>query len=122
MTPWTTACQAPLSVGFPRQEYWSVLYWIYWNWIILELPFPSPGNLPDPEIEPRSSALQADTLPSKLPGKLSDMMKKSDKQKLREFSITKPALQQMLKELLQTGNTREGKDLHSINPKQLIKW
>ena len=86
------------------------------------LPFPSPGNLPDPEIEPRSSALQADTSPSKLPGKLSDMMKKSDKQKLREFSITKPPLQQMLKDLLQTGNTREGKDLHSINPKQLRKW
>ena len=40
-----------------------------------------------------------------------------DKKKLIEFSITKPALQQMLKELLQTGNTREGKDLQKINPK-----
>ena len=41
-----------------------------------------------------------------------------DKQKLREFSITKPALQQMLKELLLAGNTREGKDLQRINTKQ----
>ena len=44
-----------------------------------------------------------------------------DKQKLREFSTTKPALQQMLKKLLQAGNTREGKDLQKINPKQLRK-
>ena len=49
--------QAPLSMGFPRQEYWS------------GLPFPSPGNLPDPGIEPRSPALQADTLTSQPPGK-----------------------------------------------------
>ena len=46
-TPWTVACQDPQSVGFPRQEYWS------------GLPFPSPGDLPDPGIEPRSPALQA---------------------------------------------------------------
>ena len=45
-----------------------------------------------------------------------------DKQKLREFSTTKLALQQMLKELLQAGNTREGKDPQKINPKQLRKW
>ena len=44
-TPWTVAYQAPLSMGFSRQEYWS------------GLPFPSPGDLPDPEIEPRSPAL-----------------------------------------------------------------
>ena len=42
-------CQAPLSVGFPRQGYWS------------RLPFPSPGDLPDPGIEPGSPALQADS-------------------------------------------------------------
>ena len=41
-TPWTVACQAPLSMGFPRQEYWS------------GLPFPSPGDLPDPGIKPTS--------------------------------------------------------------------
>ena len=49
--------QAPPSMGFPRQEYWS------------GLPFPSPRDLPDPGIEPRSPALQADALPSDPPGK-----------------------------------------------------
>jgi len=44
------------------------------------------------------------------------------KKKKREFSTIKPALQKMLKELLEAGNTREGKDLHKINPKQLRKW
>ena len=48
-TPWTVAHQAPLSMGFSRQEYWS------------GLPFPSPGDLLDPGIEPRSLALQADS-------------------------------------------------------------
>ena len=56
-TPWTIAYQAPQSMEFSRQEYWS------------GLPFPSPGDLPNPGIEPRSSALQADTLPSEPPGK-----------------------------------------------------
>ena len=56
VTPWTVAHQAPLSMAFFRQEYWS------------GLPFPSPGDLPDPEIEPGSSALQADFLPSEPPG------------------------------------------------------
>ena len=49
-TPWTVARQAPLSMGFPRQEYWS------------GLPFLSPGDLPDPAIEPGSPALQANSL------------------------------------------------------------
>ena len=48
--PWTVAHQAPLSMGFSRQEHWS------------RLPFPSPGDLPDPGIEPKSPALQADSL------------------------------------------------------------
>ena len=56
-TLWTVAHQAPLSMGFFRQEYWSGLL------------FPSPGDLPDPEIEPRSSALQADSLSFEPPGK-----------------------------------------------------
>ena len=56
-TPWTVACQAPLSMRFSRQEYWS------------ELLFPSPGGLPDPGIEPRSPALQADSFPTELQGK-----------------------------------------------------
>ena len=55
--PWTVAYQAPLSMGFSRQEHRS------------GLPFPSPGDLPDPGIESRSSALQADTLPSEPPEK-----------------------------------------------------
>ena len=56
-TPWTVAHQAPLSMGFSRQEYWS------------GLPFPSPGDLPNPGIEPWSPALQMDSLPSEPPGK-----------------------------------------------------
>ena len=58
VTPWIVACQASLSMEFSRQEYWS------------GLPFPSPGDLPDPGIEPRSLALQGDSLPSEPPGKL----------------------------------------------------
>ena len=57
MTPRTVALQASLSKGFFRQEYWS------------ELPFPSPGDLPDPEIEPASPVspvLQADSLPRQM--------------------------------------------------------
>ena len=57
-TPWTVACQATLSMGFSRQEYQS------------GLPFPSPGNLPNPGIEPRCSPLQADSLLTELSGNL----------------------------------------------------
>ena len=56
-TPCTAVHQVPLSMGSPRQETWSGLL------------FPFPGNLPDPGMEPRSSALQADSLPSKPPEK-----------------------------------------------------
>ena len=55
--PWTVPCQAPLSMGFSSQEYWS------------GLTFPSPGDLPNPGIEPGSPALQADSLPTELRGK-----------------------------------------------------
>ena len=55
-TPWTVAYQASPSMGFSRQEYWS------------GLPFPSPGDLPDPGIEPGSPALEADALTSEPPG------------------------------------------------------
>ena len=55
--PWTVAYQAPLSMGFSSQEYWS------------GLPCPPPGDLPSPGIEPRSPALQVDSLLSKPPGK-----------------------------------------------------
>ena len=56
-TLWTVAHQAPLCMGFSRQEYWS------------GLPFLSPGDLPDPGMEPSSPALPADTLISEPPGK-----------------------------------------------------
>ena len=56
-TQWTVAHQAPPSTGFSRQEYWS------------GLPFPFPGDLPDPGIESRSPTLQADALTSGPPGK-----------------------------------------------------
>ena len=55
VTPWIVAHQAPPSLGFSRQEYWS------------GLPFPSPEDLPDPGIEPGSPALQVDSLPSESP-------------------------------------------------------
>ena len=56
VTPWTVACQVPLSMEFSKQESWS------------GLPFPSPGDLPDPGIKPRTPAMQADSLPTELPG------------------------------------------------------
>ena len=72
-TPWTVAHQAPLSMGFSRQEYWSGLL------------FPSPGDLPDPGIEPRSPALQADALTSEPPGKNKDLTKKEKDPKTNIF-------------------------------------
>ena len=57
VTPWIVAYQAPLSMVFSRQEYWH------------GLPFPSPGDLPNAGIEPRSPTLEADTLTSEPPGK-----------------------------------------------------
>ena len=57
MTPWTVACQAPLSMEFSRQEYWR-------GWLR-----PPPGDLPNSGIEPRSPALQADSLSSEPPRK-----------------------------------------------------
>ena len=57
VTPWSVAYQAPPSMGFSGQEYWS------------GLPFSSPGDFPDPGIEPGSPAFQADALTSEPPGK-----------------------------------------------------
>ena len=57
VTLWPVACQAPLSTGLSRQEYWS------------GLPGPPPGDLPDPGIKPRSPALQADSFTAEPPGK-----------------------------------------------------
>ena len=60
--PWTVANQAPPSMEFSRQEYW--------------LPFPSPGDLPNPGIEPRSPTLWADALPSEPPGNPTGLLQK----------------------------------------------
>ena len=57
VNPWTVADQAPLSLGFPRHEYWN-------GW-----PFPSPGDLPNPGIKLRPPASEMDSLSSELPGK-----------------------------------------------------
>ena len=65
VTPWTVQYQAPPSTGFSMLEYWS------------GLPFPSPGDLPHPGIEPRSPALQADALLSEPPGKSSSSIPRS---------------------------------------------
>ena len=62
VTLWTVARQAPLSMEFSRQEYWS------------GFPCPAPGDLPHPEIEPLSPALQADPLPSEAPGKPNEIL------------------------------------------------
>ena len=64
VTPWTVASQAPPSLGFSRQECWS------------GLPFPSPGDLSNPGIEPASPTLQADALPSEPPGRPLKIMSK----------------------------------------------
>ena len=64
-TPWTVAYQAPLSIGFSRQEYWN------------GLPFPSPGDLPDPGVEPRSPAMQAEALWTKHLGHTSGLTPES---------------------------------------------
>ena len=56
-TPWIVACQAPLSMGFSGQEYWN------------RLPFPSPGDLPDPEIEHAFPALAGGFFTTEPPGK-----------------------------------------------------
>ena len=73
-TPWTVAHQAPLSMEFSRQEYWSML------------PFTSPGDLPNPGNEPRSPALQADSLLSEPLGKLVTTYMP---QKKKKYSIAK---------------------------------
>jgi len=58
VTPWTEACQASLSMGFPRQEYWS------------GLPFPAPGDLPDSGMEPATPAFAARFFTTEPPGNI----------------------------------------------------
>ena len=78
-TPWTVAHQAPLSMGFSRQEYWS------------GLPFPSPGYLPDPGIQPRSLALQADAFTSEPPGKPHDQPRQHIQKQRHYFANKGPS-------------------------------
>ena len=79
VSPWTVARQAALSMGFSRQEYWS------------GLPFPSPGNLPNPGTEPRSPALQVDSLPSEPPGKPQESVHCRDQaRRTRQLKLKKP--------------------------------
>ena len=79
VTPWTIALQAPLSVGFPRQEYWS------------GLPFPSPGDLPDPRVEPVSyTAGRCFTVePPGRPPEYSRLLDKSDQYVWKWLSLTR---------------------------------
>ena len=97
VTPWTVACQAPLSMGFSRQEYWS------------GLPFPSPGDLPDPGIEPASPALQADSYQLSYEGSPSSVrsLKKQESSKKKSTS----ALLSMPKSLTVWISTNYGKFL-----------
>ena len=77
MTPWTVAYQAPRSMEFSRQEYWS------------GMPLPSPGDLPNPGIEPGSPTLQADALLSEPPGKRTlYKMKKSQRASLERSCMS----------------------------------
>ena len=74
-TPWTAAYQAPPSMGFSRQEYWS------------EVPFPSPGDLPNPGIKPMSPELQADALTSEPPGKPSNVTESHQKVRTQLLTV-----------------------------------
>ena len=81
-TPWTVVCQAPLSMGFSRQEYWR------------GLPFPSPGNLPNSDIKPTAPELHADSLPAEPWGKsaramggLKNQAKKQKQNQSRELVL-----------------------------------
>ena len=101
MNPWTVARQVPLFMGFPRQEYWN------------GLPFPSPGDLPDPGIEPRFPALQADSLPTELQGKPKKECSRREKgmnsigSVIRVSFVMNPSLQEGFEG--STGNFQEDK-------------
>ena len=73
--PWTRAHQAPLSKGFPRQEYWS------------GLPFPSPGDLPNPGIEPTFPALAGEFFTTEPPGKPHFIISVHEIDKQQRFTV-----------------------------------
>ena len=62
VTPWTVICLSSLPMEFSREEYWS------------GLPFPSPGDIPNPGVKPRSFAMQAESLPSEPPGNYTQLI------------------------------------------------
>ena len=100
-TPWNVSRQAPLSMGFFRQEYWN------------GLPFPSARDLPDPGIQPRSSALQANSLPTEPTGKHRDSIKshklKAQAHKTAPTSDTNQQSRLLSNQLCITGSHKDGK-------------
>ena len=109
-TPWTAGHQAPLSMRFSRQGYWS------------GLPFPSPGDLPNPGIEPRSPVLQADSLLSELQGKPHSLLEKC-KSKL-QWDIISHQSEWLSSKSLQTINAGESveKREHSCPAGGNVNW
>ena len=96
VTPWIVAVQAPLSMEFSRQKYWSGLL------------FPSPGDLPTPGPKPRFPVLQADSLPSESPGKHDhDYLFRRKKKKTLQLCVVKFCDQ----ELTNTKNSKKKKSL-----------
>ena len=93
VTPWAVAYEAPPSMGFSRQEYWS------------GLPFPSPGDLPDPGIKPRSPALQADTLPSRPPGDIGHSIYSTEEGSLKEMRNCETYKLDTKREIIHSKNT-----------------
>ena len=109
VTTQTVACQASLSLGFPRQEYWS------------GLPFPSPRDLPDPGIERVSPALQADSLLTKPPGKAGTLLSTSKSFLLRIFFSLEWTCLQLLSDavpLLYLGADHLSSNITSLQIKQ----
>ena len=108
-TPWTVARQAPLSMGFSRQEYWS------------GLPCPPPGALPNPGIEPRSPTLQEDSLLSEPPGKQRDCVQfsrsvVSNSLRPHELQHTRPPCPSPTPESTQTHVHRVGDAIQPSHP------
>ena len=101
-TPWTVTYKAPLSMEFSRQEYWS------------GLPFPSPGDLPDPGIQPGSPALQADALPSEPSG--NPLLYIVDLQHCASFTQSCPTLCDPM------DCSPKGSSVHGIFQARVLEW
>ena len=103
-TPWTVAYQAPLSLGFSRQEYSS------------GFPFPSPGDLPNPGIEPGSPTLQADALSSEPPGKPHINGEKKERKKESEVTQLCPTLCDPM------DCSQPGSSVHGVLQARILEW